>query len=675
MHVVTFEKRVRNEELMGMGIFRKRPIRYPLLVLFLLGAVAAILIMMWNVWVGIAFIAIYSVAAYYTVKVELLTYVETEKHIQTLSYRMEDVGKEAFLEMPFGILIMNDEMTVEWANPFMLRVLQQESLVGYELEMISEELSILVNQDQKNETVIAINDRKYHIYYKEEEKLFYFFDITKQVQIEKQYMADRTVLAILFIDNYDELTSGMDDQAKSVTNTMMTSIINEWAAQYDIFVKRIASDRYMAVLNESILSELEQKRFSILDVIRERTLMQKNLSLTLSIGIGAGSQSLVELGQLAQSGLDLVLGRGGDQVAIKQSNGKIRFYGGKTNPVEKRTRVRARVISHALSDLIQDSDRVFVMGHKNPDMDSIGASVGVRKMVAMNGIEGFVVVNFDEVRGSVDRLMTELEQKTDFYDRFITPDEALSKITPKSLVVIVDTHKPSMVIDSRILNRTDKVVVIDHHRRGEEFINNPTLVYMEPYASSTAELVTELLEYQPQNEKLLPLEATALLSGIIVDTKSFTLRTGARTFEAASYLRTFGADTVLIQRLLKEDVETYVARSKIIQTVEFPFAGIAVANGEDSKVYDSVLIAQTADILLTMKDVGASFVIAHRNDGLIGISARSLGEVNVQLVMEKLGGGGHLTNAATQMEAQSIDEVKKYLYEAINEVVEGSKES
>lgn len=478
-----------------MGIFRKRPIRYPLLVLFLLGAVAAILIMMWNVWVGIAFIAIYAVAAYYTVKVELLTYVETEKHIQTLSYRMEDVGKEAFLEMPFGILLMNDEMTVEWANPFMLRVLQQESLVGYELEMISEELPILVNQEQKNETVIAINDRKYHIYYKEEEKLFYFFDITKQVQIEKQYMADRTVLAILFIDNYDELTSGMDDQARSVTNTMMTSIINEWAAHYDIFVKRIASDRYMAVLNESILSELEQKRFSILDVIRERTLMQKNLSLTLSIGIGAGSQSLVELGQLAQSGLDLVLGRGGDQVAIKQSNGKIRFYGGKTNPVEKRTRVRARVISHALSDLIQDSDRVFVMGHKSPDMDSIGASVGVRKMVAMNGIEGFVVVNFDEVRGSVDRLMTELEQKTDFYDRFITPDEALSKITPKSLVVIVDTHKPSMVIDSRILSRTDKVVVIDHHRRGEEFINNPTLVYMEPYASSTAELVTELLEY------------------------------------------------------------------------------------------------------------------------------------------------------------------------------------
>lgn len=675
MHDSTFWKRVKSEELIEMGIFRKRPIRYPLVVFSLLGVIAAILIMMWNVWIGGTFIVVYAVVAYYTLKVESLTYEETEKHIKALSYRMEDVGEEAFLEMPFGILLMNNEMTVEWANPFMLRILQQDSLIGYELDSISEELHTLVNQEQGNETIISIQDQKYRVYYKVEDKLLYFFDVTKQVQIEKQYLADRTVLGILFIDNYDELTSGMDDQARSVTNTMVTSIVNEWAAHYDIFVKRIASDRFMAVLNESILHELEQKRFSILDVMRERTMMQKNLSLTLSIGIGAGSQSLVELGQLAQSGLDLVLGRGGDQVAIKQSNGKIRFYGGKTNPVEKRTRVRARVISHALSDLIQDSDRVFVMGHKNPDMDSIGACVGVRKMVAMNGVDGYVIVNFDEVHGSVDRLMTELEQKTDFYNRFITPDEALSRMTPKSLVVIVDTHKPSMVIDSRILSKTDKVVVIDHHRRGEEFINNPTLVYMEPYASSTAELVTELLEYQPQNEKLLPLEATALLSGIIVDTKSFTLRTGARTFEAASYLRTFGADTVLIQRLLKEDVETYVTRSKIIQTVQFPFEGIAVAHGEDSKVYDSVLIAQTADILLTMKDVGASFVIAHRNDGLIGISARSLGEVNVQLVMEKLGGGGHLTNAATQMEAQSIEEVKKYLYEAIGEIVEGSKES
>lgn len=656
-----------------MGIFRKRPIRYPLLVLAALGIVAAILIMSWNVWIGIAYILVFASVIYYTFKLEVLTYLETENHIKALSYRMKNVGEEAFLEMPIGILLINDQHTVEWANPFMLKMLNAQSLIGQDIFALSEGLQAFTNQNQKSETTLTIDNRKYHVFYKKEEKLLYFFDVTKQVEIETQYFADRTVLGILFIDNYDEITSGMDDQARSLTNTMVTSIINEWAAHYGIYAKRIASDRFIAILNESILEELEQKRFSILDVMRERT-MQKNLSLTLSIGIGAGSQSLVELGQLAQSSLDLVLGRGGDQVAIKQADGKIRFYGGKTNPVEKRTRVRARVISHALRDLIQDSDRVFVMGHKNPDMDSIGASVGVRKMAAMNEVEGFIVVNFDEIHGSVGRLIEEIEEKTDFYDRFITPEEALAEMTSKSLVVIVDTHKPSMVIDDRLLGKTDKVVVIDHHRRGEEFITNPTLVYMEPYASSTAELVTELLEYQPQHEKLVTYEATALLSGIIVDTKSFTLRTGARTFEAASYLRTLGADTVLIQRLLKEDVDTYVTRSKIIQTVQFPHKGIAIANGEDSKVYDSVLIAQTADILLTMKDVSASFVIAHRNDGLIGISARSLGEVNVQLVMEKLGGGGHLTNAATQIEANSIDEVKKYLNQAIDEIVEGSKE-
>lgn len=656
-----------------MGTIRKRPIRYPLLVLSALGIVTAILMVNWNLWFGIAYILIFILAIVYAWKAEMITHQETEKHIESLSYRMKKVGEEAFLEMPIGILLINDQFSIEWANPFMLQTLDTDSLIGHDLFGLSEGLYTLIDQEQKSEMTITIRDRKYRVFYKKKEKLLYFFDVTEQVEMETQYFADQTVLAILFIDNYDEITSGMDDQSRSLTNTMVTSIINEWSAHYGIYAKRIASDRFIAVLNESILSELEQKRFSILDVMREKTL-QKNLSLTLSIGIGTGSASLVELGQLAQSSLDLVLGRGGDQVAIKQPNGKLRFYGGKTNPVEKRTRVRARVISHALRDLIQDSDRVFVMGHKHPDMDSIGACVGVRKMALMNEIDGYVIVNFDEVRGSVGRLMDEIKEKTDFYDSFITPEEALSKITSKSLVIVVDTHKPSMAVDQRLLSKTDKVVVIDHHRRGEEFIENPTLVYMEPYASSTAELVTELLEYQPQLEKLEMLEATALLSGIIVDTKSFTLRTGARTFEAASYLRTLGADTILIQRLLKEDVETYVARSKIIQTVQFPHKGIAIANGEDNKTYDSVLIAQTADILLTMKDVSASFVIAHRSDGLIGISARSLGEVNVQLIMEKLGGGGHLTNAATQMEANSIGEVKNYLIEAINEIVEGSNE-
>ena len=657
-----------------MGTFRKRPIRYPLIALSIFGIVTFVLLCIWNIGLGIGYGIGFTILMVYTWKVEQKNFEETEKHIESISYRMKKVGEEALLEMPIGILLVNEQYEIEWSNPYMQSVLNIETLVGESIVNISDDIYVFMKTEEKKEATITLRDRKYRVFYKDEERLLYFFDITEQIAIEKQYFADRTVIAILFVDNYDEITQAMDDQPRSLTNTMVSSIVNEWAEEHGIFMKRISSDRFLAVLNESILTELEKKKFAILDTIREKT-AQKNLSLTLSIGVGAGSSSLVELGGLAQSSLDLVLGRGGDQVAIKQPTGKLKFYGGKTNPVEKRTRVRARVISHALRDLIQDSDQVFIMGHKNPDMDSIGASVGVRKMAQMNDVKGYVVINFDELNGSVTRLMNEIEKKSDFYENFLTPEEVAAKMTDKSLLVIVDTHKPNLVIDPSLLKKAEKVVVIDHHRRSEDFIENPMLVYMEPYASSTAELVTELLEYQPKRTKINMLEATALLAGIIVDTKSFTLRTGARTFEAASYLRTNGADTILVQRLLKEDIDTYIQRSKIVQTVKFVKQGIAIATGEDSKIYDSVLIAQTADILLTMKDVNASFVIAHRADGLVGISARSLGEVNVQLIMEKLGGGGHLTNAACQIEAHSIDEVKNYLEEAIVEVLEGSLES
>lgn len=656
-----------------MGILRRRLIRIPLFILTILSIAAAGILFYYNIWFSLTLFILAGAALYYAWKTEVLTYKETEHHIEALSYRMKKVGEEAFLQMPYGIMLVNEQFVIEWANPYLHQITGQDSLIGEEVSSLSDSFYRFMKPEELTEQVIEIRNRKYSVMFKPENQLFYFIDVTEQLQIEEKYNADRTVIAILFIDNYDEITQMMDDQGRSVTNSMVTSIINDWAAEYDVFIKRVASDRFIAVLNESTLEQLEQKKFAILDKIREKTL-QKNLTFTLSIGVGTGSQSLIELGTLAQSGLDLVLGRGGDQVAIKEPTGKLRFYGGKTNPVEKRTRVRARVISHALRDLIQESDRVFIMGHQNPDMDSIGAAIGVSKMAVMNSREGYIVLNFNELNGSVSRLMSEIETNTELYERFITPDDVLAKITPNSLLVVVDTHKPSMVIDSRLLQRTEKLVVIDHHRRGEEFMINPTLVYMEPYASSTAELVTELLEYQPQTSRLTMLEATALLSGIIVDTKSFTLRTGARTFEAASYLRTNGADTMLIQRLLKEDVDTYVERAKIIQTVQFVQPNIAVAHGEEQKPYDSVLIAQTSDILLTMKDISASFVIAYRNDGLIGISARSLGDLNVQLVMEKLGGGGHLTNAAAQLEEASIEDVKTKLTNAIIEVLEGSNE-
>ncbi len=651
------------------SFFRKRAIRYPLTALSVLGAMAAVVLLLSEFWLGLIFTILFGIATGVAWKNEQQTFAETEKHIETLSYRMKKVGEEALLELPIGILLINDKSIVEWANPYAVKVFNVDALIGKELVELSKQFTAIVKSDNPEHSVLTVGARSYNVFYKAEERLIYLFDITGQLEMESLYYADRTVLANILVDNYDELAQAMDDQTRSQLNSLVTSSINSWGTENGIFVKRISSDRFLAVFNEEILATLEKTKFSILDSIRETTAKQST-ALTLSIGVGTGSPSLIELGELAQSSLDLVLGRGGDQVAIKRTDGKLKFYGGKTNPVEKRTRVRARVISHALRDLIQGSDKVFIMGHKMPDMDAIGAAIGVRKMARMNNIEGYVIVNFNELDGSVTRLMDEIERDTDLFNQFINPEEALSMLTEKSLVIIVDTHKPSMVIDERILDKAEKVVVIDHHRRGEEFISNTTLVYMEPYASSTAELITELIEYQPKHEKLTMLESTALLAGIIVDTKSFTLRTGARTFEAASYLRTYGADTILVQNLLKEDINTYVERAKLIERVELLDEGIAIAKGQEQVVYGSVLIAQTADILLTMQGITASFVIARRADGKIGISARSLGELNVQLIMEELGGGGHLTNAACQLDVESIVEVEEMLKSIIQMKIE-----
>lgn len=594
-----------------------------------------------------------------------------EEYISTLSHRLKKVGEEALMEMPIGIVLINDEYYIEWANPFISSCFSEERLIGRSLYDVAESLVPIVKQEIETE-IITLHERKFRVIHKPEEKLLYFLDVTEQAEIEKLYDDERTVIAFIYLDNYDDVTQGMDDSTRSGLNNMVTAILNKWAQDNGLFLKKLSSDRLLAVFNEFILQELEKSKFTILDDVRESTNKQ-GISLTLSIGVGTGVSSLQELGDLAQSSLDLALGRGGDQVAIKQSNGKVKFFGGKTNPVEKRTRVRARVISHALKELVLESEKVIIMGHKYPDMDAIGASIGILKVTQANQREGYIIVDLQEIDNGVRRLMDEVRKNEALFSRIISPEQALEIATDDTLVVIVDTHKPSMVIEEKLLTKTDKVVVIDHHRRGEEFIAHPLLVYMEPYASSTSELVTELLEYQPKQGKIEMLEATALLAGIIVDTKSFTLRTGARTFDAASYLRAHGADTILVQKFLKEDVETYIRRAKLIEQVVYYHEGIAIAKGNDQEIYDQVLIAQAADTLLSMDGVKASFVLSKRSDNMVGISARSLGEINVQIIMEALNGGGHLTNAATQLTGVTLEEATQQLKETIDEYFEGRK--
>jgi cyclic-di-AMP phosphodiesterase len=649
----------------------RRQIRYPLY-----GLMAVILVLIgvlsyYNWIIGAAGFILTGLLIYLIFQVNHKMRQETEEYISTLSYRVKKVGEEALMEMPIGIMLINDDYYIEWTNPFIASCFHEDTLVGRSLYDVADAVIPLIKQEVETE-IISLHDRKFRVIHKPEERLLYFFDVTEQAEIEKMYHDERTVIAIIYLDNYEELTQGMDDQTKSSLNSLVTSILNKWATNNGVFLKRVSSERFIAVFSENILHALEKGKFTILDEVRETTSKQ-NVPLTLSIGVGTGVSSLPELGSQAQSSLDLALGRGGDQVAIKQPNGKVKFYGGKTNPVEKRTRVRARVISHALKELVVESDKVLIMGHKNPDMDAIGSAIGILKVAQMNKRDGFVVYNKNEIDTGVQRLMDEIKQNEALYSRFISPEQASEIATDDTLLVVVDTHKPSLVIDERLLNRIENVIVIDHHRRGEEFIKNPLLVYMEPYASSTAELVTELLEYQPKNGKIQMLEATALLAGIIVDTKSFTLRTGARTFDAASYLRSHGADTVLVQKFLKEDINTYIKRSKIIENVYFFRDGIVISKGQEDVYCDQVLIAQAADTLLTMDGVTASFVISKKTDHTIGVSARSLGGINVQVIMEHLEGGGHLTNAATQLYDVSVDEAESMLKNAINEYLEGGQ--
>ncbi|MEG8303563.1 cyclic-di-AMP phosphodiesterase GdpP [Bacillus mojavensis] len=655
-----------------MPSFYEKPLfRYPIYALITLSIITILISFYFNWIIGTVEVLLLAVILFFIKRADSLIRKEIDAYISTLSYRLKKVGEEALMEMPIGIMLFNDQYYIEWANPFLSSCFNESTLVGRSLYDTCESVVPLIKQEVESETV-TLNDRKFKVVIKRDERLLYFFDVTEQIQIEKQYENERTVLAYIFLDNYDDVTQGLDDQTRSTMNSQVTSLLNAWAQEYGIFLKRTSSERFIAVLNEHILTELENSKFSILDEVREKTSFD-GVALTLSVGIGASVSSLKELGDLAQSSLDLALGRGGDQVAIKLPNGKVKFYGGKTNPMEKRTRVRARVISHALKEIVSESSNVIIMGHKFPDMDSIGAAIGILKVSQANNKDGFIVIDPNQIGSSVQRLIEEIKKYEDLWSRFITPEEAMEIANDDTLLVIVDTHKPSLVMEERLVNKIEHIVVIDHHRRGEEFIRDPLLVYMEPYASSTAELVTELLEYQPKRLKINIIEATALLAGIIVDTKSFSLRTGSRTFDAASYLRAKGADTVLVQKFLKETVDSYIKRAKLIQHTALYKENIAIASlpENEDEYFDQVLIAQAADSLLSMSEVEASFAVARRDEQTVCISARSLGDVNVQIIMEALEGGGHLTNAATQLSGISVTEALERLKGAIDEYFEG----
>lgn len=597
----------------------------------------------------------------------------SENNLQSLAKDIATGKQYTVDELPFGLIILNDDDEIMWMNEYMERVVPVD-LYKEPINVTFPNLLTTLRSNNLTSTETMYNDRHYRVYHEEDIKALHFVDITQLKELENKIENARPVIGILFLDNYDDVTQNMTEALKSELNNMITTSINEWATEHHIYIRRFSNDRFMIVMNSESLKSVEKTKFGLLDTVRDNT-QEIGAQITLSIGIGEGSDDYIEVGHLAQSALDLSLGRGGDQVAIKAVNGSARFYGGKTDPMEKRTRVKARVMAHALRDILLEGDNVIIMGHENPDVDSIGASIGVAKIASSNDIEAKIILNESDLDDTLSRLMKEVRDHESLYNLFISSEEAWDIMTPNTTVVVVDTHRPSMVLDEDILNKATRKVVIDHHRRADEMISNPLLVYMEPYASSACELVAELLEYQYKQNKMSRIEATIMLTGIIVDTRNYMLRTGSRTFDAASYLRSNGADPVLAQTFLKDDIDTFIARSDLIKSANIDKHGIAIVKADPTMTYHPVTVAQAADTLLQMEGVRASFVVATREDESIGISARSLGEVNVQIVMEALGGGGHLTNAATRRTDLTIDELYNELVTEIEKIRDSRSEN
>ena len=595
---------------------------------------------------------------------------QTTHYIENLSYRINRGEQESIIQMPLGVILCTDEGEIEWVNPYIQQLLDNEAIVGSDLQQVSEQLAEIVSlwpDEEKRVTELEWLGHVFQLQVQPELNAVYLMDCTTAAQVTADFEDHKLFLGIVSLDNYDEVTEGMSDAEASTLRTYVTKTLSDWMTDHEIYARRLSVDRYLLIGYRSALEKAENDKFNLLKAIRESTSVQ-NAQITLSIGIAYNEMAIDTLAENAQANLDLALGRGGDQVVVKSSTGSARFYGGNTNPMAKRTRVRARVISQALADLFDQADQVFVMGHKRPDMDSFGGALGVRRLAEMLGKPAWVV--YEETgreHSDIGLLLEQMFEDVADENALLTPNEVLTQMTDQSLLVLVDHSKPSLSESQEVYEALkDRVVIIDHHRRGEEFPEEPQLVYVESYASSTSELVTELFEYQPRRAQgLRRLEATAMLAGIQIDTKSFTLRSGTRTFDAASYLRAVGADGNLLQDFMKETVDSYRNRAHLIERAKI-HGSVAIAVGEDDAQYDSVVAAQAADSLLQMIGVTSSYVITRRDNDTVAVSARSTGIVSVQLVMEAMGGGGHLSNAATQVKDTSTEEVYELLLAEIN---------
>ena len=490
----------------------------------------------------------------------------------------------------------------------------------------------------------------------------YWLDITESEQMRQTLDMTRPAVAILMIDNYEDLMKACPESKRSALLADIEGKLNDWCAGSGALLLGYDRDRYLFVMEEKDFAVYAEKKFDVLDAVR--TVESGGVTATLSIGVGRDGDSFESLFKNADLALEMALSRGGDQAVVKDRN-NFEFYGGRSKTTEKRTKVKSRVMANALRELIDDARNVYVMGHKYADMDSLGAAAGICCISRKLGKKAQIVI--DTENNAAHPVLRALQQMPEYAGVFVNGDTAFLHAQPDTLLVVVDTNRPDSVESEPLLESCTRVAVIDHHRRGSSYIDKMTLNYHEPYASSASELVTELMQYLIEPADMLKSEAEALLAGIVLDTKNFTNRTGGRTFEAAAYLRRCGADTQDVQRMFQSDLDAMVTRYAIMRQAEIYHSDIAIVAADEA--YDRVTAAKAADELLTIRGIRASFVMYRKDDGVY-MSARSLGEVNVQVILEALGGGGNSTTAGGQAKGITVAEAKEKLLAAIDKYFE-----
>ena len=563
--------------------------------------------------------------------------------------------------LPIPTMLVSNGRILWYNGAFHEKVLDGADVVTRPLERVFPELELAVCSRPHGQD-IAVGQRRFTAYAGAAKgsrgaNIVYFIDDTFYKETLDEYTESRPACLILVIDSYDELFDDMKDSEQAKELEAINSLLEQYIARSNGFLRRVANSRYIAVVEERDVRWMLQERFDILDQVRA---LHPGGLTTLSIGVGHGGKTLQECYQMAQESIDIALGRGGDQAAVKTLDG-FEFYGGISHGVEKRSHVRSRIIAHALRDLIKKSDSVIIMGHRMSDLDAVGAAVGALRMCKMCGVPAVIAINSDATLAGA--LLKEFLDAGCGRD-FIPPDQTLEVITPNTLLIVVDTYQVRLLESQKIYEKCKRVVVIDHHRMAVGHIDRPLLLYHEPYASSASELVCELLQFMPKEDNITPLEAQALLAGIMLDTRSFALHVGVRTFEAAAWLRSRGAQTAQTKQLFNTSKEEYEARAHIVEGA-YIYKGCAIALSEETEAGMNVVLPMAANDLLTINGVDASFVAVAKNGG-VNISARSMGALNVQVILEPLGGGGHLMMAGAQLRDCTLQQAEQRIREQID---------